>query len=148
MRLDRETGSPLLKWLLLRASYTFSKLIDTGSEVFTTTGNSSFPENLSNRALDQRSFRFDRRHRLVLTYVYDIPKFRDDSNLAAKTLGYVVNGWQMAGTAAFQSGAPYTVSDGFDKTADGTASDRPSINNTASAAIQLGIRYRFDGARL
>ena len=43
-------------------SYTFSKLIDTGSEVFTTTGNSSFPENLSNRALDRGLSAFDRRH--------------------------------------------------------------------------------------
>ena len=68
----------------------------------------------------------------MLTYVYDIPKFWNDSNLAAKTLGYVVNGWQMAGTAAFQSGAPYTVSDGFDQNADGTASHCPSINNTVA----------------
>jgi hypothetical protein len=115
--------------LLLRGSYTFSKLIDTGSEVFTTTGNSSFPENLSNRALDRGLSAFDRRHRFVVTYVYDIPKFRNDSNFGAKFLGHVVNGWQIAGTAAYQTGAPFTVSDGVDQNGDGTASDRPTLAN-------------------
>ncbi len=125
LKLDRRFSHGLL----LRGSYTFSKLIDTGSEVFTTTGNSSFPENLTNRALDRGLSAFDRRNRFVLTYIYDVPKFRADNNLAEKSLGYLVNGWQIAGTAAFQSGAPYTVSDGFDNNGDGTASDRPSIAN-------------------
>jgi hypothetical protein len=118
--------------LLLRTAYTYSKLIDTGSEVFTTTGNSSFPESLTNRSLDRGLSAFDRRHRLVVTYIYDIPKLKNDSNFAAKALGYVVNGWQMAGTAAFQAGAPYTVSDGVDENGDGTASDRPSLANSAA----------------
>lgn len=128
VKLDRRFS----KGLLLRVAYTFSKLIDTGSEVFTTTGNSSFPENLSDRALDRGLSAFDRRNRVVVTYVYDIPKFRNDNNFATKGLGYLVNGWQMAGTAAFQSGAPYTVSDGIDENGDGTASDRPSIANPAA----------------
>lgn len=125
--------------LLLRGAYTYSKLIDDGSEVFTTTGNSSFPENLTDRALDRGPSAFDRRNRFVLTYVYDIPKFRNDSNFGAKTLGYVINGWQIAGTAAFQSGAPYTVSDGFDNNSDGTASDRPSLNNASAPITAWGF---------
>lgn len=128
LKLDRRFS----KGLLLRTSYTFSKLIDTGSEVFTTTGASSFPEDLSNRALDRGLSAFDRRNRLVVAYVYDIPKFRNDSNFAAKTLGYIVNGWQSSGTAAFQSGAPYTVSDGFDNNGDGQASDRPTLANPSA----------------
>lgn len=135
VKLDRRFS----KGLLLRTSYTFSKLIDTGSEVFTTTGNSSFPENLSNRALDRGLSAFDRRHRIVVTYVYDIPKFKNDSNFGFKALGHVVNGWQIAGTAAYQTGAPYTVSDGFDQNSDGTASDRPSINNLSAPITQWGF---------
>jgi hypothetical protein len=135
VKLDRRFS----KGLLLRTSYTFSKLIDTGSEVFTTTGNSSFPENLANRASDRGLSAFDRRHRLVVTYIYDVPKLRNDSNFALKTLGYVVNGWQLAGTAAYQTGAPYTVSDGFDQNSDGTASDRPSINNLSAPATSWGF---------
>lgn len=130
--LDLKLERRFTKGLLVRTSYTFSKLIDTGSEVFTTTGNSSFPEDLSNRALDRGPSAFDRRHRLVFVYVYDVPKFRADSNFAEKTLGFIVNGWQTSGTAAFQSGAPYTVSDGVDNNGDGTASDRPTLANPAA----------------
>ena len=120
--------------LLLRTSYTFSKLIDNGSEVFTTTGASSFPADLAlgHRNIDRGLSAFDHRNRVVLAYVYDIPKFKNDSNFGAKTLGYVVNGWQIAGTTAYQSGAPSTISDGFDNNGDGQASDRPSIANPAA----------------
>ncbi len=135
VKLDRRFS----KGLLLRTSYTFSKLIDTGSEVFTTTGNSSFTENLTNRALDRGLSAFDRRHRVVVTYIYDIPKLRSDSNFAFKALGHVVNGWQMAGTAAYQTGAPYTVSDGVDENGDGTASDRPSIANPNADPLAWAI---------
>jgi len=117
--------------LLLRTSYTFSKLIDTGSEVFTTTGASSFPEDLTlgNRGIDRGLSAFDHRHRLAVAYVYDIPKLRNDSNFGFKMLGQIVNGWQIAGTTAYQTGAPSTISDGFDNNGDGQASDRPSIAN-------------------
>jgi hypothetical protein len=118
--------------LLLRTSYTFSKLIDTGSEVFTTTGASSFPQNLANRAGDRGLSAFDRRHRVVVTYVYDIPKLKNNEGFGFKTLGYIVNGWQIAGTAAYQTGAPYTVSDGFDNNGDGQAADRPNLANPAA----------------
>jgi hypothetical protein len=135
VKLDRRFS----KGLLLRTAYTFSKLIDTGSEVFTTTGNSSFPESLTNRALDRGLSAFDRRHRVVVTYVYDIPKLRNDSNFAVKALGHVVNGWQMAGTASYQTGAPYTVSDGVDQNGDGTASDRPSLANPSADPLAWAI---------
>jgi hypothetical protein len=118
--------------LLLRTSYTFSKLIDDGSEVFTTTGASSFPQNLFNRAGDRGLSAFDRRHRVVVTYVYDLPKLKNNSNFGFKAVGQVLNGWQIAGTAAYQSGAPYTVSDGFDNNGDGQASDRPNLANPAA----------------
>jgi hypothetical protein len=135
VKLDRRFS----KGLLLRTSYTFSKLIDTGSEVFTTTGNSSFPMNLSNRALDRGLSAFDRRHRVVVTYIYDIPKFRNDGNFGARALGHVVNGWQIAGTAAYQTGAPYTVSNGFDQNGDGTASDRPFLANASADPLAWAI---------
>lgn len=125
--------------LLIRGAYTWSKLIDDGSEVFTTTGNSSFPENLTDRALDRGLSAFDRRQRFVLTYVYDIPKFRGDNNFGEKFLGHVINGWQLAGTAAFQTGAPFTVSDGFDQNVDGTASDRPNLANASAPVTSWAI---------
>ncbi|HEY6969384.1 MAG TPA: carboxypeptidase regulatory-like domain-containing protein [Candidatus Angelobacter sp.] len=129
LKLDRR----FTRGLLLRTSYTFSKLIDNGSEVFTTTGASSFPADLAlgHRGIDRGLSAFDHRNRVVLAYVYNIPKFKNDSNFG-KGLGYVVNGWQIAGTTAYQSGAPSTISDGFDNNGDGQSSDRPSIANPAA----------------
>jgi hypothetical protein len=140
LKLDRRFS----KGLLLRGAYTYSKLIDTASEVFTTTGNSSFPEILNNRAADRGLSAFDRRQRFVLTYIYDIPKLRGDS-FAAKGLGYIVNGWMFGGTAAFQTGAPYTVSDGFDNNGDGTASDRPTLFNAGADINQWAFDNRTGG---
>jgi len=118
------------KGLLFRGAYTFSKSIDNGSEVFVTSGGST-------RAQDQFSFRgdrgpsaFDRRQRLALTWVYDIPHLHGDSR-ALQALRYVTNGWQVSGTASFESGAPETIHlERFDVNGDlSSFNDRPSLGN-------------------
>jgi len=43
--------------LLLRAAYTYSKLIDDGSEIFTSTGGSTFSEIVQPAILRSRPFR-------------------------------------------------------------------------------------------
>ncbi len=116
--------------LLFRGAYTFSRSIDNGSEVFVTSGGST-------RAQDQFSFRgdrgpsaFDRKHRLALTWIYDIPHLHGDSG-ATQILKYVTNGWQVSGTASFESGAPETIHlEGFDVNGDlSSFNDRPSLGN-------------------
>jgi hypothetical protein len=146
------------KGLLFRGAYTFSRSIDNGSEVFVTTGGST-------RAQDQFSFRgdrgpsaFDRKHRLALTWVYDIPHLHGDSG-ALQALKYVTNGWQVSGTASFESGAPETIFlGGFDVNGDlSSFNDRPSLGNAKvpinfSAACQnptgtcdTGFGFSTDG---
>ena len=128
--------------LLFRTSYTFSKLIDDGSEVFTTTGTSSFPADLTlgHRGIDRGLSAFDHRHRVVVLYVYDIPKLRTtDSNFGVKALGALVNGWQTSGSFAYQSGAPETVTDGFDANGDGQANDRPILSNPNAPLLTFGV---------
>jgi hypothetical protein len=48
---------------------------------------------------------FDTRHVAVINWVYELPMFRDRSNLAGKLLG----GWQITGVSQFQTGRPFTV---------------------------------------
>ena len=62
------------------------------------------------------------------TYVYEIPKLKANDSLS-RGVGYVVNGWQIAGTTSFQSGTPYNVETGFDSNGDGVNNDRPSLGN-------------------
>jgi hypothetical protein len=42
----------------------------------------------------------------------------------------VLGGWQLSGVTSFQSGAPFTLINGFDRNDDGLATaDRPDIGN-------------------
>ncbi len=50
---------------------------------------------------------FNRNHRFVISGVYNIPKFVDNDNGAK----WLVNDWQVAGIAIFQSGLPFSIVD-------------------------------------
>jgi hypothetical protein len=119
------------KRLFFRGAYTFSKSIDNGSEVFVTSGGSTRTQNQFNFRDDRGLSAFDRRHRAVFTWVYDIPGIRGDSGLR-HSLNYATSGWQISGTAAFESGAPETLFlGGFDANQDLSGfNDRPSLGNS------------------
>jgi hypothetical protein len=142
------------KGLLFQAAYTWSKAIDNGSEIFTTTGGTTQQQDLLDFRSDRGPSAFDRRHRLVLTWVYDLPS--TGNGMLSRIL---TNGWQFSGTAAFETGAPDTLFlGGFDVNGDGSnANDRPSLGNAAvpinySAACldplgtcNTGVGISFDG---
>jgi len=90
------------KGLQFQAAYTFSKSIDNAS---------SF-ENVLN-PLDYRRSRslslFDARHRFVLSYFYQLPKF-GFHGFADKLL----NGWETSGIVTFQSGFPIFITSSDD----------------------------------
>lgn len=50
---------------------------------------------------------FNREHRFVVSGVYDLPKSKSDSNAVRALL----NNWEIAGIAVFQSGLPFSVID-------------------------------------
>jgi hypothetical protein len=144
--------------MLFRGAYTYSRSIDNGSEIFVTSGGST-------RAQDQFSVRgdrgpsaFDRTHRLVFAWVYDIPGVTGDSGLR-HYLGYATRGWQFTGTAAFESGAPETLYlGGFDVNGDlSSFNDRPSLGNVTvpinyspscmvvTGTCNTGVGFSLDG---
>jgi hypothetical protein len=47
---------------------------------------------------------FDRRHTLIVHYIYDLPFFRDQHTL----LGNILGGWQISGASFFRTGQPVT----------------------------------------
>jgi outer membrane receptor protein involved in Fe transport len=143
--------------LLLRGAYTYSKLIDDASEIFTTTGFSTFSQNLFNQKGDYGLSAYDRRHRFVATYIWDLPYPQNSSKAGMKVLSQVVRGWQWAGTFTVQSGAPETITDGFDNNGDGRSGDRPDLANLAvpinyspaclnpTGTCDTGVGFSFDG---
>jgi len=119
--------------LLVRGAYTFSKAIDNGSEIFITSGGSSLPQNLFNSAQDRGPSAFDRRHRAVFTWIYDIPGFHNLTG-SAKAFTWPLRDWQLSGITSLQTGAPETVSlIGYDQNGDlNGGNDRPNLSNPSA----------------
>ncbi len=131
--------------LLLRGAYTYSKFIDDTSEVFVTSGLSSFAQNVFNQGADRGLSAYDRRHRMVLTYVWDVPFVRGSSNRFSSALQALTRDWQTSGIFTWSTGAPETFNDGFDVNGDGHGgNDRPNLGNPAAPLSAIGI----DGTQL
>ncbi|HXJ16567.1 MAG TPA: hypothetical protein VNM68_05150, partial [Candidatus Polarisedimenticolia bacterium] len=105
--------------LLLQTSYTWSKLMTNingsqGGGGIAAPGNVLSGGANSNNPLDFKQqygvAAFNRAHRLVVSYSYDLP-FK-----AEGWMGRVVGGWTLSGVTTIQNGAPFTVTD----TAGGT----------------------------
>ena len=128
----RYNGRFLSNRLSLNAAYTWSKTIDTASEIF------GFADIISPNAQNpfciedcERSLSaLDRPHAFSLSFIYDLPFFTDQRGW----VGHVAGGWQVNGTYILTSGATYTPGQTFNG-AFGlgntylTAGDRPFIGN-------------------
>jgi hypothetical protein len=104
----------LSKGVQLLASYTYARSIDNASGGSDSTGEARDTINIAGNQLDNRANRglsdFDRTHRFVLSYLWDLPRpvFRDQSN-AEKLL---FANWQIAGVITAMSGLPIDIIDG------------------------------------
>jgi hypothetical protein len=124
--------------LTARVSYTYSKFIDDVTDVFTTTGGSSFAQNLECQKCDYGPSALDRKHRLNIAYVWALPY--SQKNWLVKA---VTDRWQWATITSFETGSPETVFDGFDDNGDGhSGDDRPDLSNRKQPVTATGI----DGA--
>jgi hypothetical protein len=93
------------------ASYTWSKTLDDLSNTtvsFDSGRGGRFPGdgNFSRRRAWGPAD-FDRKNRLVFSYVWDLPKIRGGNGV----LGKILSGWQSSGVATFQSGTPVPIQD-------------------------------------
>ena len=106
------------------ASYTFSKTIDDASS-FNMTGSASKPvagendlaQDPFNLAAERGRSLFDSRHRLVLSYQWSLPFWRQPRGWYQQALG----NWQVNGIATLMSGTPFTVFDSNDVSVQGGA---------------------------
>ncbi len=115
---------------LLEVAYTYSKAIDNGSEVFTTTGGTSYPQDAFNLRGERGPSAFDRTHRGSVTWVYSLPYRGGDAGWRA-VANQLLRNWTISGTAQLQSGAPDTIYfSGLDENRDlRSTSDRPDLSN-------------------
>src|SRR5262249_36164526 len=88
---------------------------------------------------------FDRAHRFVFTYLWEIPHPSGESFINRKLL----TGWNFSGVTTFQSGLPVTITDPLGGTAFGGAStSRASLCNgqtLAQVPTSGGVEARLSG---
>lgn len=85
-------------------AYTLSKSMDSGSNQRDIIPNTYDASNMWGYS------EFDVRHVFIANYVYSLPFFKNQNNLAGKALG----GWQISGITQYQTGTPCNVGTGND----------------------------------
>ncbi len=120
--------------LSYRASYTWSKSIDTGSLFITPGGANDMPQNPINQEAERGLSNFDIRNNLVGYLVWEIP--------AAVGPKVLTQGWQINTITQFASGQPFGVTVSYDRAranADAaTGAIRPDLCPGASNNPVLG----------
>lgn len=125
-------------------SYTLSRLMSDNDESLgvgaITTGSPQIPQDFRDIASEWSLSAFDRTHRAVANYIYEIPGPK------AGVGKHLLGGWQVAGVTQFQSGQPYSILTGVDSNGNGSGGDRPNVNPSGTfTTIDGGRGFRNDG---
>ena len=118
-----------------QAAYTWSKSTDatsTGNTAFNTAYNDQSDINASRGLSD-----FDRPHRFVVSYVYDLPFFSHARGFAHKVLG----GWGVSGITVIQSGLPFSIFDSGAGTAFLGAGSTPLLGASLASGASISGGY-------
>jgi hypothetical protein len=111
--------------LSLNANYTYSKSLDEISDVFRARNASVSATDVQSLRYDYGPSDFDIRHRVVVSFDYDLPIFHGNR---------LLGGWTMNGIVSWNTGAPIGLFDGTsDSNKDGTRIDRPNFIGTGNA---------------
>lgn len=126
-----------------QAAYTWSKALDNGSgSTFQDETNGLIPiGDLFDVGASRGLSDFDRTHRLVISYNYDLP-FARMAGIDDRGWGRLVNGWSLNGITTFQSGTPFLV---FDSSAP-LLQDPNNINTNNKAVPIAGARILTSGS--
>lgn len=106
----------------IEANYTWSKSIDEYSDD-TTPGQSGSISIPYSRRAGRAVSDFDNTHRLVASWVWSLPRLKDQARLVRGILG----GWETAGITTIRSGFPFSVKSGTDRALSGISSDYADV---------------------
>jgi hypothetical protein len=110
------------------SSYTWSKSIDANSGISTGSDSSGNIQDVRNLRAERSLSDYDVNHRLVFSYVFDLP-FGAGKRFSAsnRVVSHLVSSWQMTGIWTWQGGRPFTILTGSDQSNTGQNGDRPNI---------------------
>lgn len=109
-------------------AYTYSSYYSDGDESLAlgfTGGSPQIPQDYGNLAAEWSRSVFDRPHRLVVNWIYEVPWF-EGGFVGSPVMRQVFGGWQLAGVMQTQSGQPFTILTGVDSNGNGGGGDRPN----------------------
>ena len=111
-------------------AYTLSRLKSNNDESLgvadITNSASQVPQDYFDISSEYALSVFDRTHRLVVNYIWEIPGAKSG------VLKHVIGGWQLSGVTSFQSGQPFTIFTGQDTNGNGGGADRPNLTGSGS----------------
>ena len=121
-KLDKRLGHGLT----FLTSYTYAKSIDGASVFFGSGANGTtiFPQDNYNLRAERGPSDFDIRHRLSLSFVYQVPSWREAFSSMPLLLA---EGWELSGILTLQTGQPFSVLSGMDNSSTGLGNDRPDL---------------------
>jgi hypothetical protein len=108
--------------LTILGSYVFSKAIDLESN----DGNSGLASQASNPFnwdTDKGLAAFNVKHRFVSSFIWQLPVFKGSKGIAGAVLG----GWSVNGILTLQTGIPFSVTAGTDRSLSGVGLDRGDV---------------------
>jgi hypothetical protein len=124
--------------LQLIGAYTWSHNIDDSTaDFFTTNLTPRRAQNFQDLRADRSSSALDRRHRLTLTAVYDVPFYKGSQNWFLKNL---LGNWEVAPVYTYESPEWATVQSAIDSNLNGDpAPDRAIINPNGAGNTGTGV---------
>lgn len=126
------------------SSYTWSKSIDTGSAIRTHDGDTLFPQNSYCLRCERALSSFHTAHRWVNSVLYELPFGKGRSvNLENGFLNAVFGGWQLGSILAWQTGFPFTIFSGSDRSNTGAGFDRPNATGVSPRDIAQRTTARW-----
>jgi hypothetical protein len=120
-------------------NYTWSKSLDNAGSVIPTTYFEPRPEYLFGDRMNWGPAATDRRHRVVVSYVWDLPTV-DSNSFFARAL---VNGWQATGIFQSQTGPPLTIESGRDNSFTDIGNDRAVLTGESVERPESADKQRM-----
>ncbi len=101
-------------------AYTWAHSIDSASSSSGLAGVAG-TRRIDSAQADRGNSNFDTRHRYVLTYVYELPFWKEQTG----ALGRLLGGWGVSGITAFQTGGAFDITEPTDRCLCNSGGQRP-----------------------
>jgi hypothetical protein len=135
--------------LYFLGSYTWSKSIDNQSNgTDNSAASGQYPQDPYNTSLDRGLSSFDRTHRAVGSFVWEIPfgRGQTEHSLGREILNNIFGRWQLSSILLAETGTPFSVlMNCADVNAEGN-NCRPNLAGSAALASGQGINEWFNTA--